>query len=262
MAAAVRTRGAHDRVAGSRSGARGVPASSQVANIQRARLLAGAVRAVDRFGYTRTTVSEITAHAHVSRRTFYELFDNSEDCLAAMLDDAVERVRVLLAKSVDDGAGWRERVREGLGAILGFLDREPVLARVCIVESARGGQRILEAREQILTELAGAIDRGRVEGDPRTDCPPLTAEGLVGAALSIVHTRVLRRESTPLVELQGELMAMIVLPYLGPAAARRERKRPNTTPAIPVGGSDTHGDRSPSSIDAGASYEDPLRGIP
>src|ERR1700691_406433 len=54
----------------------------QVAEIQRSRLLAVAVRAIEELGYTRATVAHITRRARVSRRTFYELFANREECLA------------------------------------------------------------------------------------------------------------------------------------------------------------------------------------
>ena len=57
-------------------------------------------------------------------------------------------------------------------------------------------------------------------------CTPLTAEGLVGAAFGIVYARLLKGQREPLTELLGELMGMIVLPYLGSAAARREQDAP------------------------------------
>jgi len=53
----------------------------------------------------------------------------------------------------------------------------------------------------------------------------LTAEGVVGAAFAIVYARLLRGERKPLVGLLGELMGIVVLPYLGAAAARRELAR-------------------------------------
>jgi AcrR family transcriptional regulator len=261
MPARTRTRGtAVTHSARSRSSAQSVPPSSHVAGIQRARLIAGAVRAVDELGYTRTTVTEITAKAHVSRRTFYELFSNSEDCLAAMLEETVERVRARLAEADIHGLPWRERIHGGLWAILDFLDREPALARVCVVQSARGGLRILECRERLLDNLAAVVDEGR-QAEGKTDCPPLTAEGLVGAALSIVHTRLARGEATPLTGLHGELMAMIVLPYLGPGAARQEltRKAPVFSTIDPAA-SDSHtqgADAQPAE-----SHGDPLHGIP
>ena len=212
-------------------GANALP-SAHVAEIQRARLLAGAVRAVDEFGYTRAKVTEITQCSRVSRRTFYELFSNYEECALAVLDGALAHVRERLAAAELTGLPWRERMRGGLWTILCFLDAEPALARFCVVQSARGGPRIIERREQILSELTSLVDEGRSEGVRGSDCPPLTAEGLIGAALSILHARLSRREREPLTGLQNELMAMIVLPYLGPAAARQERKRPAPAPSV------------------------------
>src|ERR1700722_20883755 len=118
-----------------------------VAVVQRARLLAGAVRAVDKYGYAHATVSEITALAHVSWRTFYELFAGSEECLLAMFEEVLGRARSQVASAELDGLAWRERVRGGLWAILCFLDTEPVLARVAVVESPKGGPRLAEVRE-------------------------------------------------------------------------------------------------------------------
>jgi DNA-binding MarR family transcriptional regulator len=106
-----------------------------------------------------------------------------------------------------------------------FLDCDPVLARVCVVQSARGSRRVLLAREDVLARMTGIVDEGRSQNARAALAPPLTAEGLVGAALAILYKRLLNDEQAPLSDLHGELVGMIVLPYLGAAAARRERKR-------------------------------------
>jgi AcrR family transcriptional regulator/DNA-binding MarR family transcriptional regulator len=198
---------------------------ARVVEIQRSRLLTAALGAVDEIGYSRTTVAHITGRARVSRRTFYDLFDNREDCLLAALESVVELIGDELLAAELDGLSWRERVRMGLWTILSFLDREPVLARVCVVQALRGGPRVLERREQVLAGLAREIDRGREESEKANASPPLVAEGLVGAAFAIVYGRLLRGEPGALGELHGELMGMIVLPYLGPGVAARERRR-------------------------------------
>ena len=60
----------------------------------------------------------------------------------------------------------------------------------------------------------------------------LTVEGTVGAVLSVIHARMLEGDRRPLLELLNPLMGMmIVLPYLGRAAAARELERP--TPKAP-----------------------------
>jgi hypothetical protein len=140
--------------------------------------------------------------------------------------------------------------------ILSFFDREPGLARLCVVQVLRGGPRMLEYREEVLAGLVAVVDQGRVEGERGGECTVLTAEGLVGAALAIVHARLLvGGRAGPLVGLLGELMGLIVLPYLGSGAARRERTRPLPALAQPdCGGRGRGGDAW--------GVSDPLRGIP
>ncbi len=199
--------------------------SARVADIQRSRLLAAGTRAVDELGWGNTTVADIVARSRISRRTFYETFANREDCLAAVLEDILDVIAGELAGAGLEGLGWRERVRGGLWAILAFLDREPVLARVCVVQALSGGPGVLARREEVLGGLVAVVDEGR-ESPRATRCTRLTAEGLVGAAFGIVYARLLKGPREPLTELLGELMGMIVLPYLGPAAARREQDAP------------------------------------
>jgi AcrR family transcriptional regulator len=193
--------------------------------MQRARLIGAAVPVVDELGWSGVTVADIASRARVSRRTFYDLFANREDCLLAMLDDTVARVEQDLTQAnPENDVPWVERVRAGLWTILCFLDHDPVLARVCVVQSARGSQRVLEAREALLARLASVLEQGGAQSARAGQTPALTAEGLVGAALAIVYKRLLVGERAPLTGLHGELMGMIVLPYLGSAAAGRERR--------------------------------------
>jgi AcrR family transcriptional regulator len=205
--------------------AKGMP-QVQVEEIQRSRLLAAAAAVFDELGYEQASVERITGRARVSRRTFYELFGNREACLVVLLDEAVERVERDLDAADLHGLAWQERVRGGLWAILSFLDREPVLARICVVQALHGGPRALEHREQILARLAGVLDAGRREGPRGEDCTPVTAEGLVGGALGVVYARMRSRDPRPLTGLLDELMGMIALQYLGVRAARREQQRP------------------------------------
>jgi AcrR family transcriptional regulator len=229
-------------------------ARGQVYEMQRARLLGAAVPVVDELGWSDVTVADIASRARVSRRTFYDLFANREECLLAMLEDTVVRVEQELARAGPTDASWVERVRTGLWTILCFLDRDPVLARVCVVQSARGTRRVLEAREALLARLASVLDEGRAQNTRAAQPPVLTAEGLAGAALAIVYKRLLNGELAPLTELHGELLGMILLPYLGSAAASRERKRPAPASTLPA-----TADAFPP---GGARQEDPLRDVP
>lgn len=242
-------------VADSRPARVGAP-RDRVIEIQRSRLLAAALGTIEELSYPRVTVAHIASRARVSRSTFYELFDNREDCLLAALESVVDAVREELARAGLDGLPWRERVRSGLWTILSFLEREPVLARVCVVQALRGGPRVLERRERVLEDMARFVDEGRHEGARSVGCPPLTAEGLVGAGFTIVYGRLLRGEHEPLTGLLPELMGMIALPYMGAAAARREQSR--SAPTVPRGA--TPAISAARTEDAGGG--DPLAGVP
>jgi AcrR family transcriptional regulator/DNA-binding MarR family transcriptional regulator len=228
----------------------------QVAGMQRARLLAAAVATIAELGYAHASVAHITARARVSRRTFYDLFASREECLLAVMEDAMERISREIEAEDLSGLAWCERVRGGLLAILSFFDREPVLARVCVVQALQGGPRVLRWREDLLAELAAMLDQGRGESARARECTVLTAEGLVGAAFAIVYARLsAHKRQEALRNLLGELMSLIVLPYLGPVAARQEQHR--ALPPLPRAKLAAR-----KSARATVIEEDPLREVP
>jgi AcrR family transcriptional regulator len=208
------------------SSSRGVVPSS-VTDMQRARMLAAAADVVGELGYEGMSVARVTTRARVSRRTFYELFEDREDCFLAVYEHALARVTVRTAEAYAAPGRWRERIRSGLGALLGFLDEEPDLARLCVVEALGAGQRVLERRQRVLEALRDVVDEGRTEVKSGRQLPPLTAEGTVGAVSSLIHARLLAGDRRPLSELLNPLMGTIVLPYLGAAAAARELAHPS-----------------------------------
>jgi len=205
-------------------------AHGQVAEIQRSRLLAAAVAAIERVGYERTTVAQITAHARVSRRTFYELFTNRDECIAAVLQSTAEQIQDELKAAGLQDVAWCERMRLGLWGILCFLDREPGLAHVLVFVAQRGSGSVLAEREAIIHQLAVLVDEGRT-GKAGGGCSELTAQGVLGATLAIISADLARQgQHKPLTRLFGELLGIILLPYLGSTTTRREQARPAPSP--------------------------------
>lgn len=175
----------------------------------------------------RVTVGDVVERAGVSRRTFYDLFCDRDDCFLAAFEQALAYAseRVIAAYGADGQWSWRERVRAGLIALLCFLDEEPVVGRVLIVESARAAGAALERRSAVIGKLTSAIEAGARESKAGS-VPALTGEGVVGGVLAVIQSRLAERDHGRLVELTGPLMNMVVLPYLGQGAARRELERP------------------------------------
>jgi AcrR family transcriptional regulator len=212
-----------------RPGPNGMP-RGQVTEIQRTRMLTATVEAVEDVGYARLTVAQVIGRARVSRKTFYDLFEDREDCFLAAFDQAVDQLGTLVSDAYRRESNWRDGVRAGLLALLRFMDDEPALARMCIVEALGAGPRVLERRAQLLRRVKEVIDQGRVGSGGRAfrateESPEVTAEGVIGAVFAVLHTRMLARGREPFTALLGPLMSMIVLPYLGPRAASAELTR-------------------------------------
>jgi AcrR family transcriptional regulator len=129
---------------------------AQLADIQRARILAAMFEVACERGSGSVSVAHVVERSGVSRRTFYEQFTDREDCM--------------------------------------------------------------------LAALTRAVDEGRREAKA-AEPPPLTAEGVVGGVLSVLQSRLTAAKRARLIELAPSLMSMIVLPYLGSAAAKRELDR-------------------------------------
>jgi AcrR family transcriptional regulator len=209
-----------------------------VLEMQRRRLLLGYAEVLAEHGLEGASVDLVCKRAGVSRRTFYDLFADRNACFLAAFEHAIEQIGAVVVPAYVRGGRWRERVRAALVALLELFDAEPALARLCVVEALKAGPTVLELRRSMLDALAEAIDEGRREGRC-TPPTPLTAEGVIGGVLSVIHARLVGRlpsgagdsnvergRPEPLVVLVNPLMSMIVHPYLGPAAAARELERP------------------------------------
>jgi AcrR family transcriptional regulator len=234
----------------------GVVGSERVVEIQRARILAAMVEVCAERGAGNVAVAHIVQRAGVSRRTFYELYLDREECFLGAFDDAIARAPRYMLDAYDPRAKWVERVRSILTGLLCFLEAERGAGQLLIVGSLGAGHNALERRRRVIAQMIALVNEGCEETKAGTELPPLTAEGIVGGVLSVLHARLadaplpsttlgLRtkdREQGSLIELVGPLMSMIVLPYLGPAAARRELARPSPalvgprqpTPADPL----------------------------
>jgi AcrR family transcriptional regulator/DNA-binding MarR family transcriptional regulator len=204
-------------------------AHERVGEIQRSRILVSMAEVACERGAGDVSVVHVVERAGVSRRTFYEIFEGGEDCFLAVFEEALARAGDYVSTVYDQTVVWVERVRSGLEALLRFLEAEPAFGRVAVVESAVAGVKVLELRRGVIVRLVAVVDEGRQESP--VDSPSvgqLTAEGVVGGVLSVIHGRLIVSNPEGLEKLVNPLMSMIVLPYLGAAAARREMERPAT----------------------------------
>ncbi len=223
--------------------------------MQRRRLLLAMQELAGEEGLERVSVGRVCKRSRVSRRTFYDLFDDRDTCFLAAFEQALERLGERVLPAYERPARWHERIRAGLEALLDTLDEQPRLARLCVIETLKGGPAVLARRRELLDALAATVDGGRGEARAGSGPPALTAESTVGGALAVIHTRLLDPGSEPLTQLVPSLTGMIVFPYLGPAASKRELERP-------AAAENRSGRRAPVSDELKHAGVDPFRDLP
>jgi AcrR family transcriptional regulator len=202
------------------SGVRRLP-PELIRAIQRERLLGAMLNAAAELGYLETNVQDVIDRAGVSRPTFYEHFSNKEDCFLAAFDSSAERLRKLVHAAAEGGGDvWRDRVRCGLQALLGFAGSEPDTARTLIVEARAASEMAVRRRVALLDDFARCLDEEARELLPAP--PPktaVTAAGIVGGVESLLYSRLCKQEHDQLGSLLPSLMYFVVLPYEGHEAA-------------------------------------------
>jgi AcrR family transcriptional regulator len=142
------------------------------------------------------TVSDVVARAGVSRRTFYEHFDDKLDCFLSAYKTRAEALVREIEKAVA-AVPPPERLRVGLTTYLGQLAAEPTFARVLTIDILGAGPRALEVREQMRVRFAETY-RGVSDDDD-------VLRALVGGIAELVQARLLAGRADTLPELAPTL---------------------------------------------------------
>lgn len=205
------------------AGVRTLPADL-VKAVQRERLLAAMVGTVTEIGYNSLTVQNVLTRAGISRPTFYEQFEDKEDCFLASFDASSARMKECIGAAVADAdadASWRDRLRSGLGEMLRFIADEPQEAQMVIVEARASSPAGLRRRDELLDHFAACID-ALVREDLDEAPSAIAAAGVVGGIESVLYARLQKGETEQLDALLPSLMYFAVLAYVGREAADEE----------------------------------------
>jgi len=206
---------------------------SRVAEFQRARLLRSAIEVASERGYSGISVTAVIVGAKVSSKTFYEFFENAEDCLASACEQWLAEASRFAEPAFAGKGSWSDRLRRALSQWLTFLDSQPEAGKLAVAFLLGAGTdhhghtpavdpRV--RRTRLLSRLAEGLSEAREDAVPQVSCRPLTSEVLVAAALGVIHSRLARVDG-PAIELVNPLMSLLVLPFLGAEAAAAELKR-------------------------------------
>jgi AcrR family transcriptional regulator len=176
-------------------------------------------------GYPETRVTDVIEVAGVSRKTFYEHFEDKEDCFLTTYDAVFDRLYADTSNSFESlpGAPWGERVAAALSTLLEQLAAHPSGARFAIVEVLAAGPKALTRRDAALRQLSGFLESGRTE--TTVELPGITALSLAGGINELLYSEILHGAAARLPSRLPDLVFWISLPFLGAERAGAERER-------------------------------------
>lgn len=211
-------------------GRHGIP-HDEVVRIQRERMLSAAIQAIAAKSYERTNVSDVIAGAGVSRKTFYEIFDDMEDSFTVAFDVVATATAEAVAEAAEGSRSWKDAVQAGAVAFADIVAANPEATIACLrdADAAASTRARLHDWEQ---RAAAFIDRGRQGAPASFDIPPGAGTGVAGALRSLALA------GTP--GLRMELVYAALAPFLGPKAAAKAAATAQRAP-----GSVAHGDGAP-----------------
>ena len=204
-------------------GRHGLPRAFVISN-QRDRIFASLAAVCAAKGYANVTVQDITEHAGVSRRTFYDLFDDKEQCFLAAYDVVVARLtrEVQAAYSAQD-TPWTGRIAAALRAIVGLYVAEPEFARLITVEVLGAGHAALARRDAALRQFAVFFEPVAEQLTPAIEGRELLVQAVIGGLYEILYVHSIEGRTQRLPKILPELVYCVVVPYLGHAAALEAR---------------------------------------
>ncbi len=196
-------------------GPHGIP-RAVVQEVQRGRLFDALAEVIAEEGYLDTTVHKILKRAGISRRTFYELFTDKEDCFLAAYEEAADHVIALVRNACREGGGPEQRIENSLRAMLEFTEREPNVAQMCIVEVMAAGEKARRRRAKTMYQLTGMVADTLEERCESRDEALLRARLLVGGVHEMVYDALARRQVKGISHLADDVVAS----HLPPDAIR------------------------------------------
>jgi AcrR family transcriptional regulator len=177
----------------------------------RRRAVAAMTAVIGEQGYPGTTVRDVLERARMSRRTFYELFENREHCFLAAYEQACDEALACLDRAPEPNEPFSQHLRRVLTHVLEQLAARPDSARLLLVEPVAVGPSGLERHEQTMRGLAERLARARPAAAPSLspDELQLRCEAGVGAVHRVVSARVVAGRARDLPELAGELVPIL-----------------------------------------------------
>jgi AcrR family transcriptional regulator len=181
---------------------------------QRGRLLTAFVALAAEQGVAAVTISDIVRTAGTAKRTFYEHFDDKDDCFLQAFDVASEIVVGTVIDTVAAEADPVVRIDRGARAYLDALVAHPEFTRLFLTHMRSAGPALAERWTRWVEMLADVLVQWRRESRAaRPDLPEITrlqAMAAISAINEIASITLLRDGLDGIAAVADELVAVAV----------------------------------------------------
>jgi AcrR family transcriptional regulator len=142
---------------------------------QHARLMEGLAASIREKGLAGTQVSDIVRHAHASRRTFYNHFEDKEACFVELMTTTADAFLETVDAAIDREAPIATQVEQAIDTYLSLITGDPDLMST-FASPALGERTVLAQREgfERYAELIVSVVEGDSARDPRVE--PISIE--------------------------------------------------------------------------------------
>ncbi len=143
----------------------------------------------ERFGFRKTTIEEICAAAGMSKRTFYELFNDKAEFFSKLLSCLGKRMMAQWRSEKPCGGTVREEIKDFLDFYDRSISREPIFRAIFETPelmTACAGSYDTKDDNEVVGILSETIERGIESGEFRKMDPEYVA-WIIGVLLDDVY---------------------------------------------------------------------------
>ncbi|HEX5527045.1 MAG TPA: TetR/AcrR family transcriptional regulator [Solirubrobacterales bacterium] len=187
---------------------------------QRQRIIDAMIESCAEKTFAATTITDIVAHAHISRTTFYKHFEDKRACFDAAIAYCIEQLSETAAAAHDPDDAPADATRKATTAVLGALAERPGLAQL-LTGDAIAVDPALSAQYRRATIPALEALWGDQGKSPEARVDPRLSFGQVQVLLL---NQIAAGKANQLLELLPELVYLAVSPFGGHDEALRQSR--------------------------------------
>jgi AcrR family transcriptional regulator len=173
-------------------------------------------------GFRNTTLEALLERAAIDRRAFERNYSDLEDCFCAVYGKERDLIIERFVAASASATTWRDRVRAVAYSLHRSLSSDERFMHFMVIEVRAAGERAQVLQWEGVQVMFDLLEEGRAEMDDPERITRTTAESIAGGIFNQIYAAAGKGSLPPAEEVVPQMMHLVVLPYLGPEAAREE----------------------------------------